>query len=81
MFASKHLDMEGIDPEVMCHRLNLDSNKKLVRQKMREMDAEQYQALKDKVDKLLNCDFIKESFYPSWVANPVLLKKFPMASG
>ena len=39
------------------------------------MDAERYQALKDKVDKLLACDFIKDSFYPSWLANPMLVKK------
>ena len=39
------------------------------------MDVERYQALKDKVDKLLACDFIKESFYPFWLANPVLVKK------
>ena len=39
------------------------------------MDAERYQALKDEVDKLLACDFIKESFYPSSLVNPVLVKK------
>ena len=39
------------------------------------MDAENYQALKDEVDKLLVNDFIKESFYPSWLANPMLVKK------
>ena len=38
------------------------------------MDAKQYQALKDKVDKLLSCDFIKESYYPSWLANHVLVR-------
>ena len=37
------------------------------------MDAELYQALKH--DKLLAYDLIKESFYPSWVGNPVLVKK------
>ena len=67
--------MEGIDPTVMCHHLNLDSNKKLVRQKRRAMDVKRYQALKDEVDKLLTCDFIKESYYPSWLANPILVKK------
>ena len=61
--------MEGIDPEVMCHHL------KLVRQKKCAMDAERYQALKEEVDKLLTCDFIKESFCPSWLANLVLVKK------
>ena len=39
------------------------------------MDTERYQTLKDEVDKLLACEFIKESFYPSWLANPVLVKK------
>ena len=39
------------------------------------MDAELYQALKDEVDKLFACDFIKESYYPSWLANPVLVRK------
>ena len=39
------------------------------------MDAERYQASKDEMDKLLACDFIKESFYLSWLANPVLVKK------
>ena len=29
------------------------------------MDAELYQALKKEVDKLLSCEFIKQSFYPS----------------
>ena len=75
VFTWKHSDMEGIDPKVMCHRLNLDSNKKPIRQKRRVMDTEWYQALKDEVDKLLACNFIKESFYPSWLANPVLVKK------
>ena len=67
--------MEGINLAVMCHRLNLDSGKKPVRQKQHSMDVERYQALKDEVDKLLACDFIKESFYLSWLANPVLVKK------
>ena len=75
VFAWTHSNMEGIDPKVMCHRLNLNLDKKPVRQNRCAMDAERYQALKDEVDKLLACDFIKESFYPSWLANPVLVKK------
>ena len=75
IFAWKHSDMEGNDPKVMSHCLNLDSDKNPVRQKRRAMDTERYQALKDEVDKLLACNFIKESFYPSWLADPVLVKK------
>ena len=74
VFAWKHSEMEGIDPKIMCHCLNLDADKKAIRQKRRAMDTERYQALKDEVDKFLACNFIKESFYPSWLANPVLVK-------
>ena len=75
VFVWKHSDMEGIDPAVMCHYLNLDSDKKPVRQKWHAMDVEWYQALKDEVYKLLACDFIKESYYCSWLANPVIVRK------
>ena len=40
------------------------------------MNVERFQALKDEIDKLFACDFIKESFYPSLLANPVLVKKY-----
>ena len=39
------------------------------------MDAERYKTLKDEVDKLLDIGFVRESFYPSWLANLVLVKK------
>ena len=39
------------------------------------MDPERYVALKEEVDKLLEIGFIRESFYPNWLANPVLVKK------
>ena len=75
VFTWKHSDMEGIDPAIMCHNLNLDSDKKPVKKKWHALDAELYQALKDEVDKLLACDFIKEPYYPSWLANPILIRK------
>ena len=40
VFAWKHSDMEGIDPKVMCHRLNLNSNKKPIGQKQLAMETE-----------------------------------------
>ena len=42
VFDWKHLDMEGIDLAVMCHRLNLDSDKKPVEQKRHIMDIQRY---------------------------------------
>ena len=31
VFTWKHSDMEGIDPAIICHRLNLDSDRKPVK--------------------------------------------------
>ena len=31
--------------------------------------------MKEEVDKLLSNGFIKESFYPFWMENPILVKK------
>ncbi|KAL5769981.1 hypothetical protein ACOSP7_014135 [Xanthoceras sorbifolium] len=39
------------------------------------MNAERYVALKEEANKLLANRFIWESHYPSWLANPVLVKK------
>ena len=64
--------MVGIDPNVMLHRFNIDPNHKLVHQKRRPMTVERYVALKEKVDKLLVKNFIREARYPVWVANPIL---------
>ena len=75
VFAWAHSDMERIDPSTMSHRLSVDPNRKLVRLKRRAINTESYQGLKEEIDKLLSNDFIKESFYPSWLANPVLVKK------
>ena len=75
IFAWQHSDMVGIDPNVICHRLNIDTTKRPVRKKRRAMDPERYVALKEEVDKLLEIGFIRESFYPNWLANLVLVKK------
>ncbi|KAK1399355.1 hypothetical protein POM88_009218 [Heracleum sosnowskyi] len=74
VFAWSHADMIGIDPEVMCHRLNLDPSKKGTRQKRRPVSGERAEALREEVDRLMEVGLIKESFYPTWLANPVLVK-------
>ena len=75
VFAWTHEDMVGIHPDVMCHRLNISPDFKPIQQKRRAMDAKRYKALTDKVDKLLDIGFIREFFYPSWLANPILVEK------
>ena len=38
-------------------------------------DANSYKTLQDKVDRILKIGFIRESYYPDWLANPVLVIK------
>ena len=59
----------------MCHHLNIDPKKAGVRQKRRPMGGERAVALKEEVDRLLNAKLVRESFYPDWLANPILVKK------
>ena len=42
VFGWAHSDMEGINPSIMSHFLNIDLSKKPVRQKRRAMDTECY---------------------------------------
>ena len=67
--------MVGIDPDVMCHHLNIDPDKKGVRQKRRPVSGERATVLQEEVDRLLKAGLVKEEFYPTWLANPVLVKK------
>ncbi|XP_074362906.1 uncharacterized protein LOC141703225 [Apium graveolens] len=75
VFAWSHSDMVWIDPEIMCHRLNIDPKHKGVRQKRRAVSGERAIALAEEVERLLDVGLIRESFYPEWLANPVLVKK------
>ena len=73
VFAWSHKDMVGIDPSISFHNLNIDSHFSPVQQKRRLLDKERSKALKEEVEKLRENGFIREAYYPSWVANPVLV--------
>ncbi|KAM0991464.1 hypothetical protein ACFX2C_009844 [Malus domestica] len=71
------MDMPGISPDIICHRLSIDPKTKPVRQKRRSYDAEQYEAMKVEVEKLKGIGFVREVNNLTWVANVVLVKKNP----
>ncbi|CAA0833865.1 Unknown protein, partial [Striga hermonthica] len=75
VFAWTHEDMVGIDPKVACHRLQVDPTVKPVVQKRRKLGPDRQQALEEEVVKLKDNEYIREVRYPTWVANPVLVKK------
>ena len=67
--------MPGIDPSVITHRLNVCPSSKLVQQKKRVFALERDNAIKDEVQKLIAVKFIREVYYPDWLANVVMVKK------
>nr|XP_023894321.1 uncharacterized protein LOC112006266 [Quercus suber] len=75
VFAWSHDDMPGISPEVIQHRLNVDPKRKPVKQRRRVFALERDQVVTDEVNKLLTVGFIREVYYPDWLANVVLVKK------
>ena len=67
--------MVGINLNVVCHALNIDKSFPSKQQKRRLLDDERKKALKEEVDRLKANRFIRDAFYPDWVANPVLVPK------
>ena len=75
VFTWSHKDMYGISPRVIDHKLNVNPEKKSVQQKRRVFALERNQAITDEVYKLLSAGFIREMYYPEWLANVDLVKK------
>jgi hypothetical protein len=75
IFAWSPSDMPGIPREVAEHSLDILPNARAVQQRLRRFDEERRRAIGAELRKLLEAGFIKEVFHPTWLANPVLVKK------
>ena len=75
IFAFIVSKMPGIPKEVMCHKLDIRSGYKPVKQKLRHQGKERVEAAKAKVQKLLKADFNRECKYSDCLSNVVLVKK------
>ena len=75
IFAWTHEDMPGIDPLVIVHRLNVSPSFPPIRQKKQVFAPERDQAIAEEVCKLQEASFIREVYYPNWLANIVMVKK------
>ena len=75
VFAWSHEDMPGIDPLVIVHMLNVNLDSSPVRQKKRVFAQERDKAVAEEVRKLLEAGFIREVYYPDWLANVVMVRK------
>ena len=67
--------MPGIDPSVIVHRLNVSPSFSLIQQKKRVFTQKCDKTIAEEVQKLLEADFIREVYYPNWLANVVMVKK------
>ena len=75
VFAWSHKDMPRIDPSIIVHKLNVSPSSPPIRQRKRVFTQERDKAITEEVQKLLNADFIREVYYPDWLANVVMIKK------
>ena len=76
VFAWNYEDMPGLDLQIAMHRLNIKSDVKPVKQQQWQFHPDIMKAIKAKVHKVIECDFIREEQCPGQVANIVpILKK------
>jgi hypothetical protein len=67
--------MPGIPREVAEYSLDILPHSRDMQQRLRRFDEERHRAIGVEMRKLLEVGFIKEVFHPTWLANPVLVKK------
>lgn len=65
----------GVDPEFICHSLNVNPNAVPRRQQPWRSSKEHSDAVKEEFLKLKQAGAIKEVFYLEWLAKTVVLKK------
>ena len=75
VFAWDPYEAPGVDPNFICHHLNVNLAITPKRQALRRSSKEHTDAVKEKVARLKKAGAIKEVFYPEWLANTVVVKK------
>jgi hypothetical protein len=67
--------MPSIPREVAEHSLDNLPQSRTIQPRLRRFDEERRRAIGVELRKLLEARFIKEVFHPTWLANPVPVKK------
>jgi hypothetical protein len=75
VFAWQMSNMSEIPKEVIEHKLGIDPSFKPIKQKERRYTPEWRETIFQEVNRLLEAGFIRLVDYPSWLVNPVLVKK------
>ena len=64
VFAQNAYEASGVDPDFICHHLDVNPSITHRRQLPRHSSKDHYEAVKDEVTKLKQVGAIKEVFYP-----------------
>jgi hypothetical protein len=75
VFAWKTSDLTGVSRDIIEHKLEVNPSARPKKQRLRKMSDEKVATAKAEVQKLLDAGFIHEVYYPSWLANIVMVKK------
>ena len=75
MFAWSAYETLGVDPNFICHHLNVNPSITPKKQLPRRFSKEHSDVVKEEVTKLKQAGAIKEVFYLEWLANTVVVKK------
>ena len=69
MFAWSVYEAPGVDPNFICHLLNVNPSVTPRKQPPWHSSKDHSNVVKDEVTKLKQAGAIKEVFYPEWLAN------------
>ena len=75
VFAWNAYEAPGIDPNFICHHLNINPSITPKKQPRRRRSKEHANVVRNEVMKFKRAGAIKEVFYPEWLANTVVVKK------
>ena len=75
VFAWDAYEAPRVDPNFICHHLNVNPAVTPKKQPSRCLSKEYADAVREEVMKLKRAGAIKEVFYPKWLANTVMVKK------
>jgi hypothetical protein len=75
VFAWKTSDLIGVSRDIIEHKLEVNPYTRPKKQRLHKMSDEKVAAAKAEVQRLLDVGFLRKVYYPSWLANVVMVKK------
>jgi hypothetical protein len=73
VFTWSTSDLVGVSRDIIEHRLQVSPCAKLKKQKLGKTSKEKVEAVKVKVQRLLDTGFMREVAYPQWLANILMV--------